>query len=125
MTPDVAPWRDDVRYAMKPDKQVPTRAKIEGDMRRKWDSVLYFLVDADSTRTGVQEPIQSVVTFMEQVNKSLWVYPSYYYLQLFTRWNLYIYICFTLHLRTRIIDDRKLAQCPPYVKIDCGSHCIR
>jgi hypothetical protein len=72
MTPDVAPWRDDIRYAMKPDKQVPTRTKIEGDMRRKWDSVLYFLVDADSGRTGVQEPIQSVVTFMEQVIHSLY-----------------------------------------------------
>ncbi len=67
MSANVAPWRDDPRYVMKPDKQTPSRSKIENDMRRKWEGVLYFLVGSDAAEAGVAEPLESVVHFMEQV----------------------------------------------------------
>ena len=66
MTPDVAPWKDDPDFAMKPDKQVPSRARIEAEMHRKWESVLYFLVGSHNEDGTAHEPLQSVVLFMEQ-----------------------------------------------------------
>ncbi|KAG5176605.1 transcription factor Tfb2-domain-containing protein [Tribonema minus] len=63
LTPDVAPWKDDPRFALRPDKLTPSRAKIEGEMRRKWEAVLHFLVASDGAGAG---PTPSVRAFMQQ-----------------------------------------------------------
>lgn len=64
--PDVTPWRDDPRYTMKSDKQPPSIARIEADMHKKWEGVLYFLTGSDMSQEGIPDPVESVVLFMER-----------------------------------------------------------
>ncbi len=64
--PEIVPWRDDPKFSLKPDKTCPTRERIEGEMHRKWESVLHFLVGSDPDETKVPYPPESVISFMQQ-----------------------------------------------------------
>ncbi len=66
MHPEIVPWRDDPKFALKPDKTCPTRERIEGEMHRKWESVLHFLVGSDPDETKVPYPPESVILFMKR-----------------------------------------------------------
>ncbi len=64
--PDIVPWKDDPKFTLKPDKTCPTRERIEGEMHRKWQSVLHFLVGSDPDVTKVPYPPESVILFMQR-----------------------------------------------------------
>ncbi len=64
--PEIVPWRDDPKFSLKPDKTCPTRERIEGEMHRKWESVLHFLVGSDPNETKVPYPPESVILFMKR-----------------------------------------------------------
>ena len=69
LKPDVAPWRDEPQFCLKPDKVVPTRARIEGELHRRWENVLLYLVTGDASTSN--KPLDTVIVFMQQVRPAL------------------------------------------------------
>ncbi|CAM9544564.1 unnamed protein product [Phaeothamnion confervicola] len=61
---DSTPWRG--RFPLKADKYPPDAARIEAEMHRKWQGVLHYLVGSDPEETGVPDPPQTVIDFMEK-----------------------------------------------------------